>query len=162
MFSLSQKCITLLGYVIKPHLHTHKDAQRGNGRWGTQIIPCPSSSQAHHRSQQPITGPSAEAQRSTGMHSGRQEPKLRTRRKGPPVQDTPKAVPGEPSAPWSRRETHHHASSGALCITLQAQKGGCLGVQDTLCDAGKEHFRIAQDLLQDVQGRNQKWEKGGI
>lgn len=37
-----------------------------------------------------------------------------------------------------------------------------LQVWDTIWDAGEENFGVAQNLLQDVSGRNQRWEKGEI
>ena len=52
----------LLGYVMKACLHTHKGAQRDNGRWGTPNHTLPSYSQTHHRSHQPIKCPSPQGQ----------------------------------------------------------------------------------------------------
>jgi len=43
--------------------NTLKEAKRSSDYWGTQTIPCSSSSQAHHMSHHPIKGPSPDTQR---------------------------------------------------------------------------------------------------
>ena len=123
-----------------------KEAQRSNGRRSnlinnpTQLLPGPSEEK-----HQPLKGRCPKIQKDEEVQEQVGGPKSQA-----PPRAPPRAVPGEPSAPWSRHETHHRASLGALWTTLQAQKGGCLGVQDTLWDAGKEHLGVAQVLLWDV------------
>lgn len=84
-----------LVYVMKAHLHTHKGVQRRNSRKGAQIILC-------WATPSPITGTISLSK--ANLHKpreaqglkGKQEQKLRTRRKKHPVQAPSRAVPGDP------------------------------------------------------------------
>lgn len=84
--------VGMLGYVIKPHLHTHRGAQRNNSRCGSPRTPC----LAYCR---PITGvinPSnahLQKPRRAQRHKHKWEPKLKTQ-KGHPALVPPRMVPG--------------------------------------------------------------------
>lgn len=78
---------------------------------GARIIPCPGSSQAHHRSHQLINGPSPQAQ----VHTEEQA-QSGIQIKWTPCQECPpcpRAVPGEPPAPAPRCETQDESREGS-------------------------------------------------
>ena len=85
----------MLGYVIKTHLHTHKRAQEDNVRRESPNNILPIYSQVDHRRHQPITGPSSQAQRSTGVQwqAGTQ---IKDSEEGHSVQAPNRSVPGDP------------------------------------------------------------------
>lgn len=130
--------------------------QRENGLGAAKIIPCPGSLTLITRA---ISLSNAHLHKSSGAqgHNGRWEAKLRTRRKAKPVQAPPRTGPGKPQA----------QDAGMKPIKISQHQGnfrneyGCsLLIQDTLQDARKELFKIAQDFLRDVQKKYQRQRKG--
>lgn len=72
----------------KANPQNHKGAQRHNGRNG--------STQIHPRRHLPITGPSPQAQRSTGMHKYRWEHNPRNTKHKNPIWTPLRIVPAQP------------------------------------------------------------------
>lgn len=105
---------------------------------------CPSYSKepsAHQR-------PHFHTPRGAQGHNGRCEPKLKTQRKGHPAKTAPPgALPGEPSAPLSRCETHHQESTAGAPFRLGEEGGAVYGAPDTLQDSEEGHYGTSQDLL---------------
>lgn len=109
---------------------------------------CPSSSQAIKEA---ISPPKAQLHKPRGAqgHSGRQEPKLRTQRKGHPVWALPKAAPGEPQPQCPGLNPIKMSQCQS---TFGAEGVYCWGAWDTWWGAWQEHLGIAQDFLWDVRG----------
>ena len=129
----------LLGCVRKAGLRTHGRAQRGDGTWGIPNHTLPGCSQPHHRSHQPIRGPSPPGRGSTASR----------RQTGAPIKGSEggTASPGPPRAvPQSHR-------GDSVPETLP-------GARHALRGAGEEQSGVVQGLLWGNRGVRGK--KGGM
>ena len=89
-------CWILLGYVVKVCLHTHRGAHKEKkAGWGAQLMPCPGCSQDIPGAISPSKA-HLHKPRGAQRHKGKQEPKLRTERKGHAALAPPRAVRREP------------------------------------------------------------------
>lgn len=146
------------------HLHTHKGAQKDSGEGGENP-----NNTLPPATPRPITGafnPSTthlDKPRGTQGHNHRWEPKIRTSKEWTPCLGPFQGCPSRSSAPVPRCEkliTMSHweqlSRSHFRLMWVAAWEW------DTWWDAGEECFRIAQDSLWDVLGRNPRQEKGEI
>ena len=96
-------------YLCDKYLHTHKAAQRDNGRWGNSINTLPQLLQAlsqepsaHHRSISTIPE-EHRAQRQAGTQ-------IKDSEEGTSCLGASQGCPRRPSAPLSRYDTHNYES----------------------------------------------------
>ena len=108
--------LACLNRALEAHLRTHRGSQGASGRWGE-----PKEYLAPATHARPIPGAISTSEAQLFMPSsaerpkGRQEPKERAQEKEHPVQAPPRAVPGEPSVPLSRRETLPDEATPGSC-----------------------------------------------